>query len=259
VSNVISFQMMGGLGNILFSLSTSYALSKKYNLNLKLCYDHIGYLHTPPLAYKNNIFKNFEELNEPTQFQLINQIKFEYYEIEIPQNANIFLNGYFQSEKNFLSCKNELISKLSPQETVKNDLLNRYPDLKSNETVSVHVRKGNYKDLQEFHPLLLKQYYDKALAQFEGHKIFIFSDDIESCYDIFKRHDCVFVKNEFDLDDLYCMSLCKNNIIANSTFSWWGAWLNQNQDKKVIAPSTWFGPKITFTSKDIISKDWIII
>jgi hypothetical protein len=55
------------------------------------------------------------------------------------------------------------------------------------------------------------------------------------------------------------MSLCKNNIIANSTFSWWGAWLNQNLNKKVIAPSTWFGSKMTFTSKDIIPKEWTII
>ena len=259
MSNIISFQMMGGLGNILFSLSTAYALSKKNNLNLKLCYDHVGYLHTSPQSYKNNIFKTFDELNETIHFQLINQIKFDYYEIQLPEKCNVYLNGYFQSEKNFLNYKNDLISRLSPEENIKNNLLHKYPDLKLDETVSVHVRKGNYKDLQEFHPLLSKEYYDKALAQFQGHKIFIFSDDIESCYDIFKRYDCVFVKNKFDLDDLYCMSLCKNNIIANSTFSWWGAWLNQNKNKKVIAPSIWFGPKMNCNDKDIIPENWIKI
>lgn len=251
--------MMGGLGNILFSLSTAYALSKKYNLDLKLCYNHAGYLHTPPSIYKNNIFNSFKELGEKTNFQLINQIKFDFYEIEIPKNTNVFLNGYFQSENNFLNFKSDLITKLSPQEKNKNILLDKYPDLKLDRTVSVHVRKGNYKNLQEFHPLLSKEYYFKALENFIDHKIFIFSDDIESCYDIFKRYDCTFIKNDFDLDDLYCMSLCKNNIIANSTFSWWGAWLNQNLDKKVIAPSTWFGSKMTFTSKDIIPKEWMII
>jgi hypothetical protein len=251
--------MMGGLGNILFSLSTAYALSKKYNLDLKLCYNHTGYLHTPPSIYKNNIFNSFKELGEKTNFQLINQIKFDFYEIEIPKNTNVFLNGYFQSENNFLNFKNDLITKLSPQEKNKKILLDKYPDLKLDRTVSVHVRKGNYKNLQEFHPLLSKEYYFKALENFIDHKIFIFSDDIESCYDIFKRYDCAFIKNDFDLDDLYCMSLCKNNIIANSTFSWWGAWLNQNLNKKVIAPSTWFGSKMTFTSKDIIPKEWTII
>lgn len=250
---------MGGLGNILFSLSTAYALSKKYNLDLKLCYNHTGYLHTPPSIYKNNIFNSFKELGEKTNFQLINQIKFDFYEIEIPKNTNVFLNGYFQSENNFLNFKNDLITKLSPQEKNKKILLDKYPDLKLDRTVSVHVRKGNYKNLQEFHPLLSKEYYFKALENFIDHKIFIFSDDIESCYDIFKRYDCAFIKNDFDLDDLYCMSLCKNNIIANSTFSWWGAWLNQNLNKKVIAPSTWFGSKMTFTSKDIIPKEWTII
>jgi hypothetical protein len=251
--------MMGGLGNILFSLSTAYALSKKYNLDLKLCYNHTGYLHTPPSIYKNNIFNSFKELGEKTNFQLINQIKFDFYEIEIPKNTNVFLNGYFQSENNFLNFKSDLITKLSPQEKNKKILLDKYPDLKLDRTVSVHVRKGNYKNLQEFHPLLSKEYYFKALENFIDHKIFIFSDDIESCYDIFKRYDCAFIKNDFDLDDLYCMSLCKNNIIANSTFSWWGAWLNQNLNKKVIAPSTWFGSKMTFTSKDMIPKEWTII
>lgn len=259
MNNLISFQMMGGLGNILFSFSTAYALSKKYNLDLKLHYNHTGYLHTQPYKYKNNIFKNFQELKNEVNFDLINQLKFEYYEIEIPKNKNIFLNGYFQSEKNFFEFRDDLINHFSPEQEVLNNLIKKYPDINNDKTVSVHVRKGNYQQLQDFHPLLQKEYYYKSLEQFPEHKFFIFSDDIEYCYNIFKNYNCIYVKNNFDLEDLYLMSLCKNNVIANSTFSWWGAWLNQNKNKKVIAPSVWFGPEANCNSKDIIPNNWIKI
>ena len=69
----------------------------------------------------------------------------------------------------------------------------------------------------------------------------------------------IFVEGNDDIVDLYIMSLCKHNINANSSFSWWGAWLNNNKDKKVIAPTNWFGPKIPGNSLEIIPHSWIMI
>lgn len=251
--------MMGGLGNILFPFATAYALSKKLDLNLKLCYNHVGYLHTAPSIYKDNIFEKFDSIDKFENFQIINQIKFDYYNIEIPRKTNIFLNGYFQSEKNFIEYRKDLLDAMRPNDEIKNNLIKKYPDIQDDKTVSIHIRKGNYKNLQEFHPLMPNEYYYKALEYFKDHKIFIFSDEIESCYYIFKKYECVFVKNDFDLHDMYLMSLCKNNIIANSTFSWWGAWLNENENKKIIAPKLWFGVNSNYNSKDIIPEDWTII
>jgi hypothetical protein len=257
--NNISFQMMGGLGNLLFPLATAYSLSKKNNLDLKLFYNHIGYLHTHPDKYKNNIFKFFKEINSISEYEIVQQEKFEYYSIEIPINKNIFLNGYFQSEKNFIDCKNDLLQKLGPSKEKIEELSLLYPSISEDKTVSIHIRRGTYLQLQENHPCLKKEYYEKALNEFIDHKIFIFSDDILFCKSEFKGKKYIFVENNFDLDDLYLMSLCKNNIIANSTFSWWGAWLNKNDNKKIFAPKKWFGPNLQFNSIDIIPENWIRI
>ena len=88
----------------------------------------------------------------------------------------------------------------------------------------------------------------------------IFSDDVNWCQDNFNFiKNKTIITNNLDYQDLYLMSLCKNNIIANSSFSWWGAWLNNNKDKKVIAPSKWFGEKANLNQNDIIPKEWIKI
>jgi len=256
--NNISFQMMGGLGNLLFPLATAYSLGKKNNLNLKLFYDHQGYLHTPPLEYRNNIFKNFKETKSVYGYRLALEKTFEYRQIEIPKNSNIFLHGYFQSEKNFIDCREDILQKFSPSEEKIKTLSDLYPQILEEKTVSIHIRRGSYLQLQDNHPILSTDYYVNSLNQFSNHKIFVFSDDIQFCKSEFKGDNYVFAENKFDLDDLHLMSLCKNNIIANSTFSWWGAWLNRNQNKKVYAPKKWFGPNLTFNTKDLIPDSWII-
>ena len=255
----ISFQMMGGLGNLLFPLATAYSLSKKNNLNLKLFYNHQGYLHTPPLEYRKNIFNEFEETNSIYGYELAQERVFEHRQVEIPQNKNIFLHGYFQSEKNFIDCREDLVQKLSPSEEKLNSLSTLYPKILEEKTVSIHIRRGSYLKLQDNHPCLDNNYYINALKQFTNYNIFIFSDDISYCKSQFQGSNYIFAENSFDLDDLYLMSLCKNNIIANSTFSWWAAWLNKNKNKKVYAPKKWFGPNIPFNTKDLIPDSWIKI
>ena len=251
--------MMGGLGNLLFPLATAYSLSKKNNLNLKLFYHHQGYLHTPPSEYRKNIFSEFEEINSIYGYQLLQERVFEYRQLEVPKDKNIFLYGYFQSEKNFIDCREDLLQKFSPSEEKINALSILYPEILEEKTVSLHIRRGSYLKLQDNHPSLNNDYYMSALKEFANHKVFIFSDDIQYCKSQFQGNNYIFAENSFDLDDLYLMSLCKNNIIANSTFSWWGAWLNRNENKKVYAPKKWFGPNIPFNTKDIIPDSWIKI
>ena len=98
------------------------------------------------------------------------------------------------------------------------------------------------------------------MRKFDGCKFLIFSDDKEWCLENFNKENCEISHNSDAAEDLQLMSLCDHHIIANSSFSWWGAWLGQNKDKKVIAPKEWFGPaKNEHATKDLYCKDWIVL
>jgi hypothetical protein len=89
--------------------------------------------------------------------------------------------------------------------------------------------------------------------------ILVFSDDISWCKDNLKFDKMNFIEGLDNVEDMWLMSLCDNNIIANSSFSWWGAWLNSNFNKKVIAPLHWFGDSANLNTSDIIPTNWIRI
>ena len=126
----------------------------------------------------------------------------------------------------------------------------------------MHIRRSNYVSLQNYHSLQEIDYYKKSIEILgEDIHFLIFSDDIDWC-----DKNLTFIKNktiinEFsDYEQLYLMSLCNNNIIANSTFSWWGAWLNKNNNKKVVSPKNWFGPANQgLNTEDIYCENWYII
>jgi hypothetical protein len=110
--------------------------------------------------------------------------------------------------------------------------------------------------------VLPMDYYEQAVKKFNKKSVFVvFSDDIEWCkkQEFFKTlGNVVFVK-DMDYNEMYLMSLCKHNIIANSSFSWWGAYLNMNRRKKVIAPMQWFGPKGPKDLQDLRPDSWITL
>ena len=87
--------------------------------------------------------------------------------------------------------------------------------------------------------------------------ILVFSDDIQWCKDNLKFDNLHFIENQSDILDMYLISMCNNNVICNSTFSWWGAWINSNLDRKVISPVKWLGENIN--TSDIIPSEWIKI
>ena len=123
--------------------------------------------------------------------------------------------------------------------------------------VSLHVRRGDYLLLSNFHHNLESSYYKNAINQFPiDTKYLVFSDDINWCKTIFDGDEYIFVENQSDIMDLYLMSLCKHNIIPNSTFSWWAAFLNKNNNKKIIVPSIWFGPNGPQNYYDMYESDW---
>ena len=164
------------------------------------------------------------------------------------------IKGGFQSEKYFDKL---LINNIFGINTnTKNYLTDKYGDVTNK--VSIHVRRGDYLKLWPHHVFVGEEYYTKALEKMGDREYLVFSDDMEWCKSFFKgKFD--FIQDE-DYNELYLMSLCGDNIIGNSTFSWWGAWLNRNPLKTVIAPNTWFGPGYShWDTSDLIPQDWIKI
>jgi hypothetical protein len=135
--------------------------------------------------------------------------------------------------------------------------------------VSLHIRRGDYvsnKSTLQFHGLLEMDYYLQAISQIKEKEkaieLFVFSDDLAWCQshlNLSEKIHFVDVNSKRDFHfDLFLMSHCKHNIIANSSFSWWGAWLNKNSEKIVIAPKKWLADT-SVNTKDIIPSTWIQI
>jgi hypothetical protein len=174
------------------------------------------------------------------------------------------LMGYFQTEKYFEHCSDLIREFFQFDSETINKAQNNFPFFPSNiEFVSIHLRRGDYAGLQQFHPVMDADYYFDAMTQFmEGNYFFlIFSDDITYCKELFgEQENIVYIEGNDPEVDMCMMSMCDHNVVANSSFSWWGAWLNTNPNKKVVAPKKWFGPayKGIHDTKDLYPKSWII-
>jgi hypothetical protein len=258
--NFITPKLMGGLGNYLFQIAATYSKSIDDNLNFIIDQNDITVVHSDPNNYKNNIFRklDFQSLKgDHSQYQ---EPSFNYN--VIPKfNTNIKLVGYFQSEKYFINNRDKILDILSIDEITDNLLKTKYKQLLNQNTCSLHVRRGDYIRLNQFHPPQQIGYYEESVRLIgQDLHYLIFSDDINWC-----KENLSFIKNKTfiegneDFQDLYLMSMCKNNIIANSSFSWWGGWLNDNPNKIVIAPKNWFGPAQNLSTADIRPLTWIQI
>lgn len=168
--------------------------------------------------------------------------------VQIAQEGSsdsIVLDGYFQRAE-YLN-RDKVLSLFS----IPKDKLTRYMEiygewLDRKDITAIHVRRGDYLRLSHCHPFVGKQYFRDCIAAMpEVQHFLVFSDDIEWCKAFFPKAfpDKVFcfVEGTDMLDDLHIQSICRNNIISNSSFSWWGAYLNRNPNKRILAPSNWFG------------------
>ncbi len=176
---------------------------------------------------------------------------------------HVDLRGYFQTEKYFKHIEKEIRSDF----TFKDEILVPCKEMIESveNPIALHVRRGDYIKNAENHFNLPIEYYDAALGKFDDDRnVIVFSDDPLWCHDegIFVDDRFIISENEDNRVDLCLMSLCDDFIIANSSYSWWGAWLSANKDKTVIAPAQWFG-KTGYTkdhnTKDLIPNDWTII
>lgn len=238
----------GRFGNKLFQIAATIATAVKNNMNYGF-YGNFNYEFM------------FEGLKLP-QAILIPEKKyheycFEYYNIEINEPTNFF--GFYQSEKFFENIKQQVKDMYTFNKAIENSLLQKYPNIK--DSCSIHVRRTDYLTQQDYHPVMSKEYFNLALKESNCSRFSIFSDDITWCKDNFKDSNFDFY-NLKDYEDFILMANCKDNIITNSTFSWWAAYLNKNTNKKIICPhhKRWFGPSYASkNTKDLYPSSWIEI
>jgi hypothetical protein len=252
---------MGGLGNQMFQMAKAISESIEHNLP---CYfrnqSFIPMEGRQPTNYKNNIFRKilFDDTKIPTI--RINEHSFSYIKTKYVYNQSTEFYGYFQSSKNFLSHEKKIIEIFSPDKNFINKIKQKYPKIFEKDSLSVHVRRGDYLSITNVLPVIDKTYIDKCIDTI-GHysNVFIFSNDKGWVKTNLNYKNMTIVDELEDYEELWAMSLCNHNIMSNSSFSWWGSYLNINNNKKVFVPSVWFGPNGEKNYQDVYESDWIKI
>jgi hypothetical protein len=279
---MVTYHMLGKygeLGNQLFQICTTTAHAKRNNTDavfpkwicgkqLKV-YSHI--LKTP-----------LDESLDLTSVKYVFNEQGHNYN-KIPYHENMSIVGYYQSELYFKDyetyIQNEL---LAPADNITNKIKEKYNDIISaNDTVAVHIRtQTRSKDDDPInHTPPPTAYLQKAFKHFgKNYRYIIFSDNIPVVKSWFRDYDFTYIENESanqnmhngqiknepiyaNVLELFLMSQCKHNILTSSTFGWWGAWLNKNKEKQVIAMpgEMWFGKHLGLNMSDFIPKSWITI
>lgn len=256
---LIIVRLMGGLGNQMFQ----WALAKRMSiLNETEVILDTSFLDTnidgvTKRNYSLNKFTNIDALNTYNLKNngLTTKIFTDPETPKLPDydnQSNLYLNGYFQSDFYFKDCAEHIRKDFK----IPTNILDSLRHITGENSISMHIRRTDYLTSNGFHPVQNIKYYEDALSLLGDYeKILVFSDDIQWCRENLKFERIEFIEGNEDVVDMWLMSLCRDNIIANSSFSWWGAWLNNNTNKKVIAPSNWFATQQTY----IIPNNWIKI
>jgi len=239
-----------------------------YNINESFASDkEIGALKFGNRSFFSRILSWLSVSDEERSYIVEKFFQFDQSMLDIKGNA--YLQGYWQSEKYFNDIRKVLLENFTIKTHLDDKNKKVLDGINETESVSVHIRRGDYikdKKTKQFHGTCSLEYYKKAIdiigKKIKNPHFFIFSDDIEwAKKNLRLSYPAHFVDNnddEHNYEDLRLMSNCKHNIIANSSFSWWGAWLNQNPDKIVIAPRKWFNDPNIDTS-DVTPKSWLRI
>lgn len=285
---MVRIKIIGGLGNQMFQYAAAKSLALHNNTKMLADISAFKKYNVHPLR--------LNELNCDCEFESKSSILFKimgislisrafsklfflsnaYIEKSLMFNSNFFklsgsahLVGYFQTEKYFTSIRSVLLKDFTIKVPLgKSDSLIEEAILETN-SISVHIRRGDYisnPSANAVHGTCDQTYFNKALKYLKEENVlpadsvlFVFSDDIKWCKNNLNfDNKTIYVSADASRPevDIHLMSKCKHNIISNSTFSWWGAWLNQNETKIVVAPSRWFSAESNHNSSDIVPPNW---
>ena len=288
---MIIVRINGGLGNQLFQYAAGRNLSERLGVELKL--DVSGFDNHELRDYGLNNFniKEVTATKEEVKSLIVNNVRhpilaklfpksskygmsyikekplFKYNKSYSRLTDNMMLEGYWQNEKYFKDIESIIRSDFSLKTPMVGKSSELEEDIKNSHSVAIHIRRGDYASDQKVKSqfgLCSLDYYKNAVQYIEKEvggdlSFFIFSDDPQWAKDNLNLNHRATVVDHNGADkcfeDMTLMSLCKHQVIANSTFSWWGAWLNSNSEKVVIAPKNWFTTD-KYDTSDLIPKDW---
>jgi hypothetical protein len=277
---MITCALVGGLGNQLFQIFTTISYAILTENNYKFTNNVIllgGIRHTYWDSFLAELKKNTTDMFPP--LTCIKEISFEHHDINLDEirGKNIILSGYFQSYKYFDKNYNT-ICKLIALPNKKLEVLKQtdYTTDQLLHSISLHFRMGDYKQIQHIHPIMGYEYYKNALNYIdinlgnrESYQVLYFCEetDMEEVHEIICELELEFSQFTFvrcdstlkDWEQMMIMSLCCHNIIANSTFSWWGAYFSDNEHKIVCYPRLWFGSDCSHDTADMFPEEWVEI
>ena len=270
----------GRLGNQLFQYAAVRSYSLKHDVPLLL---------PKPTEHRLGNFQISCQYVNRNTLQVVNRVQFEEKQFHFDPDFFQYYNrkdftGYFQTEKYFVDIRDTLLEEFSLRDTNKTDYCLRYIENIRSENpgksiVALHNRRGDnipskekysakisgvfHPDKEIYHPLLSVDYFHKAKSFFNDSAFLVFSDnekDIQWCKENINGPHHYYSERHDDLTDFTLMRYCDHNIISNSSFSWWAAWLNENPDQVVIAPQKWFGDYYKeWDIRDIYLGNWTII
>lgn len=293
---MIIIKISGGLGNQIFQYSFGRSLSLKLNTDLKFDIqtnlDIASFTKRSVGLFNFDVNLNLASAEEINQFKCFNNkylsrterkiiqklpLLNKRYIVQDPYNPyntvdsfrdNCYYDGHWQSEKFFKSIESVIRKDL--EFNLKLDQVNSrlLEEIDASDSVSIHIRRGDYINIKANSKMFYTcpfEYYQKGVeilnSKSANQQYFVFSDEIDWAKKNFKGYNFRFIESNIDLPviDLFLMTKCKNNIIANSSFSWWGAWLNQNPNKIVIAPKNWYKGSLNRIINDLIPVEWKMI
>jgi len=281
---MIIIKLQGGIGNQLFQYSFGKFLMLKKGKNIKFDFFIEG--KDTQREYKLGNFNTKVEFSTDKEIKdtkyrygffsklsrIIKRKIFKNYNIGYSKKSLKIENGYFegfwQSYRYLEPIQDILLKEITTKENIDEKYADLFSQINSSNSVSLHIRRGDYisnPKTKKMHNVFGMEYYvmsiDMIREKILNPTFFVFSDDIEWAKNNLKINSpVVFVSSPEikDYEELIIMSKCKNNIIANSSFSWWSAWLNQNKDKLVIAPKKWFN-NLSINIDDLIPENWLKI
>jgi len=271
-SNLGKEETWGRLGNQLFQIAAT--ISHAFKTETDFCFPAWKYAK----YFKYNLPQDENIKSKFTADDVYPHQNFHYTPLPVPNDKQLDISGWFQSEKYFLPAKEQVLEQFLFSDEVmdkaKHHISTLTPTGQTENNIAIHVRRGDYLQKQAHHPTQSLNWYKMAVNRMERElkqplNIVVFSDDINFIIDNFTEKNfpnanrITWITPGNEIIDLALMSLCNHHIICNSTYSWWGAYLAQNYNQQqsipqvVIAPRRWFGDKVNLITDDIYCPNWI--